>query len=113
MNFQKLAIATVVGAVLLLLMDMVWYTQIMKDSMDMPNMRPEPDMLWMIISYIVVAFAFAGIYSKWSGGSGAVNSGLNYGLWIGLFVGLGMNLMWFSLSTSMTLNQTIMESAYT
>ena len=51
MNFQKLAIATVVGTVFLLLLDMVWYTQIMKDSMDMPNMRPEPDMMWMAVSY--------------------------------------------------------------
>jgi hypothetical protein len=113
MNFQKLAIATVVGAVFLLLLDMVWYTMVMTDSMDMPNMRPEPDMMWMVISYIVVALAFAGIYSKWSGGGSKVNSGLNYGLWIGLLAGLGMNLMWFSLTTSMTLNQVLSDSAYT
>ena len=107
MNFQKLAIATVVGTVFLLLLDMVWYTQIMKDSMNMP------DMMWMVISYIIVALAFAAIYSKWSGGGSKVNSGLNYGLWIGLFAGLGMNLMWYSLVTTMTLNQTLIESVYT
>ncbi|HSF89265.1 MAG TPA: hypothetical protein VLA46_07600 [Saprospiraceae bacterium] len=113
MNFQKLAIATVAGAVFLLLLDMVWYTMIMTESMDMPNMRPEPDMMWMIISYVIVALAFAAIYSKWSGGGSKVNSGLNYGLWIGLLAGLGMNLMWFSLTTSMTLNQVLSDSVYT
>ena len=76
-------------------------------------MRPEPDMVWMVISYIITALAFAAIYSKWSGGGSKVNSGLNYGLWIGLFAGLGMNLMWYSLVTTMTLNQTLIESVYT
>ena len=53
MKIQKLAIATVVAAVVLLLLDMVWYTMVMKDSMNMPNQRPEPDMMWMIISYVI------------------------------------------------------------
>ncbi len=119
MKIQKLLIATAVGAAILLLADMVWYTMVMKDSMDMPNARlnaegqPYPDMMWMIISYIIVALAFAAIYSKWSGGGSKVNSGLNYGLWIGLLAGLGMNLMWFSLVTTMTLNEALIDSAYT
>ncbi len=113
MNFQKLAIATVVGAVFLLLLDMVWYTMVMTDSMDAPNMRPEPDMMWMVISYIIFALAFAGIYSKWSGGGSKVNSGLNFGLWMGLLGGLSMNLMWFSLTTMMTINQALTDSVYT
>lgn len=119
MKIQKLLIATVVGAVFLLLADMVWYTMVMTDSMDMPNARlnaegqPYPDMMWMVISYIIVALAFSAIYSKWSGGGSKLNSGLNYGLWMGLLVGLGMNLMWFSLVTTMTLNQTLIDSAYT
>ncbi|MBP7240303.1 MAG: DUF1761 family protein [Saprospiraceae bacterium] len=113
MKIQKLAIATVVAAVVLLLLDMVWYTMVMKDSMNMPNQRPEPDMMWMIISYVISALAFVSIYSKWNGGGSPVNSGLNYGLWIGLLIGLGMNLMWYSLSTMMTLNQVLVDAAYT
>ncbi|MBK9103775.1 MAG: hypothetical protein IPL92_04225 [Saprospiraceae bacterium] len=113
MNVQKLAIGTIAGAVFLLLADMVWYTQIMKDSMDMPNMRPDPDMMWMIISYVIFALAFTAIYSKWSGGGSKVNSGLNFGLWVGILGGLAMNLMWFSLSTNMTLNQALTDSVYT
>lgn len=113
MKIQKLAIATVVAAVVLLLLDMVWYTMVMKDSMNMPNARPEPDMMWMIISYVISALAFVSIYGKWNGGGSPVNSGLNYGLWMGLLVGLGMNLMWYSLSTMMTLNQVLVDAAYT
>lgn len=113
MKIQKLAIATVVAAVVLLLLDMVWYTMVMKDSMNMPNARPEPDMMWMIISYVIFALAFVTIYSKWDGGSSPVNSGLNFGLWTGLMVGLGLNLMWFSLTTMLTLNQVLVDAAYT
>lgn len=113
MKIQKLAIATVVAAVVLLLLDMVWYTMVMKDSMNMPNARPEPDMMWMIISYVIFALGFVTIYSKWDGGSSPVNSGLNFGLWTGLMVGLGLNLMWYSLSTMMTLNQVLVDAAYT
>jgi hypothetical protein len=119
MKIQKLAIATVAGTVFLFLIDMVWYTMIMTDSMNMPNARldaagqPAPDMMWMIISYIIFALAFVSIYGNWSGGSSKVSAGLNFGLWTGLIVGLSMNLMWFSLSTLMTLNQVLMDSAYT
>ncbi len=113
MNVQKLAIGTIAGAIFLLLADMVWYTKIMTDSMSMPGMRPEPDMMWMIISYVIFALAFTAIYSKWSGGGSKVNSGLNFGLWVGILGGLAMNLMWFSLSTNMTLNQALTDSVYT
>lgn len=113
MKIQKLAIATVVGAVFLLLIDMLWYSMIMKDSMDMPGMRPEPDMMWMIISYVIFALAFVSIYAKWNGGDSKVNSGLNFGLWTGILIGLGLNLLWFSLMSSMTLSQTLIDGAYT
>ena len=113
MNVQKLAIGTIAGAVFLLLADMVWYTMIMTESMNMPGMRPEPDMMWMIISYVIFALAFVAIYSKWNGGGSKVNSGLNFGLWVGILGGLAMNLMWFSLSTNMTLNQALTDSVYT
>jgi hypothetical protein len=113
MKIQKLAIATVVAAVVLLLLDMVWYTMVMKDSMNIPNTRPEPDMMWMIISYVIFALSFVTIYSKWDGGSSKVNSGLNFGLWTGLMVGLSMNLMWYSLTTTETLNQVFVDAAYT
>ncbi len=119
MKIQKLAIATVVGTVFIFLLDMVWYTMIMKDSMDMPNARlnaegqPYPDMMWMIIGYVVFALAFSAIYAAWTGGSSKVSSGLNFGLWAGLLVGLSQNLMWYSLTTLMTLSQAMTDSVYT
>ena len=112
MKIQKLLIATVAGTVFLLLMDKVWYTMIMKDSMNMPGARPEPDMMWMVISYVIFALAFVSIYGKWNGGGSKVNSGLNFGLWTGIMIGLGLNLMWYSLSTAMTLTQTLTDGVY-
>lgn len=112
MKIQKLAIAALVGTVFLFLIDWVWYGMLMKDSMTMPNARPEPDFMWLVISYIVFSVAFVSIYGAWNGGSNKVNSGLNFGLWIGIMVGLSMNLMWFSLTTTITLNQALMDSAY-
>ncbi len=113
MNFQKLAIGTLAGTVFLFATDWVWYGIIMKDSMDMPGARPEPDFMWLIISYVIFSLAFVSIFSKWNGGGSKVNSGLNFGLWIGILGGLAMNLMWFSLTTTMTLTQALQDSAYT
>jgi len=119
MKIQKLAIGTLAGAVVIFLLDMVWYTMIMTDNMDVSIARlnaegqPAPDMMWMIIGYIVFALAFTSIYAAWSGGSSKVNSGLNFGIWTGLLVGLAMNLMWFSLTTLMTLSEAMTDSVYT
>jgi len=112
MKIQKLAIATVAGTVFLFLLDYLWYGMIMKDSMDMPGARPEPDMMWMVISYIIFSFGFVSIYGGWTGGSGKVNSGMNFGLLTGVMVGLGLNLMWYSLSTAMTLSETLVDAGY-
>jgi hypothetical protein len=113
MKIQKLAIGAAAATVFLFLVDYVWYAVLMKDSMNMPNARPEPDFMWLVISYIVFSVGFVSIYGAWSGGSSKVNSGLNFGIWTGIMVGLGMNLMWYSLTTSVTLNQAFMDAAYT
>lgn len=113
MNFQKLAIGTLAGAAFLFLTDWLWYGIIMKDSMNMPGARPEPDFMWLIISYVIFSLAFVSIYSKWNSGGSKVSSGLNFGLWVGILGGLAMNLMWFSLTTTMTLNQALTDSVYT
>jgi hypothetical protein len=113
MKIQKLAIGAVVATILLFLLDWVWYGMIMKDSMTMPGMRPEPDMMWLVLGYLVFSIGFVSLYSAWSGGASKVNAGLNFGLWAGIMVGLGMNLVWFSLSTNMTLSQAITDAIYT
>ena len=113
MKIQKLAIAAVAGTVFLFLIDWVWYGILMKDSMNMPDSKPEPDFMWLVISYIIFSVAFASIYGSWSGGSSKVNSGLNFGILIGLMVGLAYGLLHYSLSTSMTLHQVLVNSGYT
>jgi hypothetical protein len=113
MKIQKLAIAAVVGTVFLFLVDWLWYGMLMKDQMTMPNARPAPDMMWLVLSYIIFSVGFVSIYGSWAKGGSKVSSGLNFGIWTGIMVGLAMNLMWFSLTTSVTLNQALMDAVYT
>ncbi|MDZ4748884.1 MAG: hypothetical protein SH808_10375 [Saprospiraceae bacterium] len=118
MKIQKLAIASVVATVFLFLIDWVYYGMLMKDSMDMPTARldaagqPAPDMMWLVISYIIFAVAFVTIYSKAAGGGSKVNEGLNFGLWTTLLVSVAMGFMWYALTTMMTLNEALMDMAY-
>ena len=113
MKIQNLAIAAVAGTVFLFLIDWLWYGMLMKDSMTMPDAKPEPDFMWLILSYIVFSVAFVSIYGSWSGGSSKVNAGLNFGVWIGMMVGLALSLLHYSLSTSMTLNHVLVNAGYT
>lgn len=113
MKIQKLAIGAIAATVVLFLLDWLWYGMIMKDSMNDTNARPEPDFMWLTISYIIFSVAFVSIYLAWSGGSSKVSAGLNFGLWTGILIGLGLNLTWFAVSTNMTLSHTFTEAVYT
>jgi hypothetical protein len=113
MNFQKIAVGAIAATIFLFLMDWIWYGMLMKDNMNASTGRPEPDFMWLVIGYLVFSFAFVAIYMNWAGGSSKVNSGLNFGLWTGLMAGLGLSLIWYAVSTVMTLSQAFMEGAYT
>lgn len=109
---KKLLIATLAGTVLLFALDFVYYGMIMGGSSGECCMRDEPDFLWLIISYIVFSLAFAGIYDRTASHTGGAMRGVNFGLWMGLLVGVSMTIMWYSLSTNMTIGGSIQEMVY-
>ncbi len=97
MKNQKIAIATVVTAALIFLLDFLFYSVIM----DNPGggeccMKEMPDMVWMILGDLLVALAFVVIYDKTAGGGSKMNRGINHGIWIAVFASLGMGLVWYS-----------------
>ena len=65
-------------------------------------MRDEPDMLFILISNLIGAFALATIYSKWSSNH-SFGDGFNFGVWIGIFAGVGYALLWYATGELMDL----------
>jgi hypothetical protein len=75
-------------------------------------MKETPDMMWMIIGDVLLALGFVVLYTKAAGSGSKMSEGINFGIWAAVFVSISMNVMWYSLSTNLTMNQVFMESAY-
>ena len=113
MKIQKLAIAAVVSTVFLWLIDYLWYVVLMADKMTpIPNARPMPDMMILVLSYLIFSVAFVYIYGKGAEEGTKVSQGMKYGIWVTLLVSLSMGLMWYSLTTSPPLSQHLTEAVY-
>jgi hypothetical protein len=67
-----------------------------------------PDMLHMIIGFLIMGLAFAMIYGKWARGIHSASHGMRFGLLVALFL-VGMNFVWFSTSTMMTFTGVLVE----
>ena len=106
MNTQKLLIGTIVGAIYFFLIEWLIYGVLMKDMMVFPEgyMKEKPDMLWMIIGYLIFAGAFTWIYSKGVANTTKMGEGMRYGIALGVLFGFGMNMVWFSLTNGNTLS---------
>ena len=61
-------------------------------------MKETPDMLLLVLSNLIAAFALSSIYGKWARGHHSGKEGFQYGAWVGLFVGIGLGLLWYSTS---------------
>ncbi len=59
-------------------------------------MRETPDMVYLVIGCIIVAFVFSTIYSKWGSDGYGTTSGITYGIWVGLLFGLGEGLIGYA-----------------
>lgn len=58
-----------------------------------------PDHLHLIISCLILSFAFSTIYSKWTRGAYSISQGAIFGLWTGILIGFGER--WFDLAFGM------------
>jgi hypothetical protein len=115
MNTQKLLIGTVVGAVYFWLIDWVLYTMVLSGLWSMPEgyMKESPDMLWMIIGYLIFAGAFTWIYNKGVGGDSRVMEAIRYAVALGVLFGFGWNLVWYSMSTGNPLSTYLIDGVVT
>lgn len=84
---------------------------LLKDHVVTPGiMKPEPDMVHLIIGCFVMAFAFSTIYSKWARGHHSVSQGLQYGLWLGILSGLGEGLIDYSTANLVDITGTFINA---
>lgn len=61
------------------------------------------NMLFIVLSNLIGAFALATIYGKWARGYHSFGSGFEFGIWIGIFAGISTNLMWYATAEFMSL----------
>jgi hypothetical protein len=115
MNTQKLLIGTVVGTIYFFLIDWLLYGMLMKDMMSYPEgfMKEKPDMLWMIIGYLIFAGAFVWIYNKGAANTTKMGEGMRYGIALGVLWGLGMNLVWYALTNGNELSTFLIDGVAT
>ena len=61
-------------------------------------MRETPDMVYLVIGCIIVAFVSSTIYGKCGSDGFSITSGITYGIWVGLLFGLGEGLINFAVA---------------
>lgn len=115
--FSKSRILATLGAfVVLFFGPWLGYSLLMDTLMDhtIRNVsRPESDLLWlyMVIGCLVMAYAFATLYSKWARGIHSFSHGFNFGLWFGIAF-FGMQLLWYGTSVFMNLTGHIIDGIH-
>ncbi len=93
MNTTKLVICTLVGTVYLFLIEYLWYAELGNGGGESDAM---PAMQWMILGYVLMAFAFCMIYAKGVEAGSATQQGLRYGLLVAVMF-VGSNFMFLAL----------------
>lgn len=98
MDVKKLLTATVAGFLVMFVLSYVWHELLMSATYAQPNHSPEPEMLWIVLGYVMLAALMAYMYPTGYQGGLAVSEGFRFGALIGLvsvgplqliFTGLG------------------------
>jgi len=98
MNMKKCALAALAGFAVMFSISGLWYLVIMGNfySTQFAEVnRPDDNMLWIVIGYIVAAILLAFIYPIGYKGGDPVKEGLRFGILIGLIMTLPMALILF------------------
>lgn len=112
MKNQKIAIATIVTAVLILGMDFLFYGIILNSpGAGECCMKEAPDMMWMILGDLFFGLAFVVIYDKTAGNGSKINMGIMHGLWITILCSVAMGFVWYSLM-DMEMQATLGDMVY-
>jgi len=113
MKLGKLAIGAVVAAVIMYFADWLWYTKCMVDYYTpMPNARPEPLMMWLILGVLVYSVAFVYIYTKGAGGGTPIGEGTRFGLWATFLAWIPMGFAWYALTNLAPMEEYLVDMAY-
>ena len=83
--------------------------QLMADGMMDGLLKETPDMMYLILGCIILAFAFSTIYGRYGSGNYGVSSGLTYGIWVGIMAGVGEGFIDFATSNMLDMSGTLMN----
>jgi hypothetical protein len=97
MDSKSFIIATLAGTVSSFIVGFLIYGMALQGYMEantMEGIGKEPNMLWIVISHVILGAGITYIWMKWAGIKTLV-SGLTGGLTIGLFFGLSLGCVFF------------------
>jgi len=97
MNATKLLICTVVGTVVMFLLDYLFYGILMRDFFSQCCMNEWPNWPYLILGMLIFIFMFCMMYPKGVEGSNKTQQGLRYGIMVAILVFVPMGFIWFSL----------------
>lgn len=114
MNCKKWFLAGLAGGLVMFLTSGLWY-QVLTLKLHQEGYqaiaRPQSLFLWVIASYLVLAFVMAGIYPVGYKGGSPAKEGAVFGLLVGLLVGLSTNLLYYGV-WNVPLSTQLIDSAW-
>jgi len=84
MNIQKFLLSAVGGGLVMLLLAGLWHMALMSDLYASDLNRAEPNMVFIVISYLILGMLMAYIYPKGIEGENKIANGIKFGIIIGL-----------------------------
>lgn len=116
MNSKKYLIAFVSGFIVMFILGWIGHEYILPglsgpDPME-SVMKSEPNVIGIVIAYVVLALIMAYMYPKGTEGNSVVGNGLKFGILIGLLFELPMAIIFYSVFEGVTISMVITEGVW-
>ncbi len=114
MNTKKLLLTFVAGFIVMFALSFLWYTVIMKgfySEQFADVQRPEFNMVWITVGYLVAAILMAYIYPIGFKGGAPMKEGMKFGLIIGLLMSLPVAFVFYGVY-NFPLTGSLVETIY-
>ncbi len=112
MKTQKLLICTLVAAVIIFVVDYLFYAVLMADFFSSSHMRETPNFGMLILGILVFSFFFCYIYPHGVEGDNQVMQGLRYGVTIALFTVVSFGLIQYAVFDVAPFNEYLVDMIY-
>jgi len=118
MDSKKLTLSTLAATVLIFLLGFLWYGMLMADFYasnggGATNVAKDPLDMWaLVLGILIVSFAMAYMFPKWSRGVNNAKQGFIFGALIGLITGFGTAFIMYGTSNFMNMTGTIVDGIY-